>query len=132
VEEQMTRRARILLVDDSPDILDLYQRLINKQTDLECVGARTSTQELEAAVQESRADLAVIDLVGTGRNAVAAIEATTASCPDCLIVVFSGHDDSATRDRVTRAGAWSLVSKNDHPMKLLEEIRRALGPMIET
>jgi DNA-binding NarL/FixJ family response regulator len=123
----MSRRTRVLLVDDSADIRDLYQRLINKQDDLECVATGDSTAGLEGVVRQHQADVAVVDLTGTGRDPLEAIRATQAVCPGCRIIVFSGHDDPDTVQRATQAGAGSLVSKHEHPMKLIEEIRRLAG-----
>lgn len=123
----MTCRARVLLVDDSEDIRDLYRRLIEKQSDLECVAAMESTVGLEDAVKRTNADVAVIDLVGPGRDALEAIRSVSVACPRCRIIAFSGHDDDTTRDHALQAGAWSLVSKHDDAMTLLDEIRRVLS-----
>jgi DNA-binding NarL/FixJ family response regulator len=103
--------------------------MINRENDLECVDARESTVGLEAAIEQHLADVAVIDLVGPGRDALEAIRSTAAMHPRCRLIAFSGHDDTQTRDEAARAGAWSLVSKHDHPTRLLEEIRRAVGSL---
>ena len=120
-------KARVYLVDDSADIRDVYQRMINRQSDLECVGAAESTVGLEEAVRRAGAEVAVIDLVGPDRDALEAIRATAAAAPGCRIIAFSGHDDRETRERATEAGAWGLVSKNQPPMALIEAIRSAVG-----
>jgi DNA-binding NarL/FixJ family response regulator len=114
-------------VDDSADIADLYQRLINRQEDMECVGTMESTVGLEEAIGRSGAEVAVVDLVAKGRDSMEAIGASVDVHPDCRVIVFSGHDDPATREEAARAGAWSLVSKHDEPMSLIREIRRAVA-----
>lgn len=123
----MTRRLRVLIVDDSADILDVYKRLINRQPDMECVDARLTTVDLEGAVARTQADVAVVDLIGPDRDSFEAISATADACPACRIIAFSGHDDPDTLEQAAAAGAWSLVSKHDHPLRLLEEIRRAMA-----
>lgn len=122
----MTRRVRVLLVDDSADILDPC-RLIDRQDDLECVKTRESTIGLEEAIERSRADVAVIDLIGPGRDALEAIRSTMTAHPECRLIAFCGYDDSTIRDQAAKAGAFSLVSKHDHPMPLLDVIRQAVG-----
>ncbi|MGH7133729.1 MAG: response regulator [Phycisphaerales bacterium] len=124
----MARKIRILFVDDSADIIDLYQRLINRTDDLECIGTMESTAGMEAAIHNTLADVAVVDLVGTGRDAFEAIRAAAAACPQCRIIVFSGHDDPDTRAQAKNAGACSLVSKTDHHLTLINEIRRTANP----
>jgi DNA-binding NarL/FixJ family response regulator len=120
----MPNPTRVLLVDDSADIRDLYQRVLNKTEDLRCVGTLESAVGLEASVQETRAEIAVVDLVRAGRDPFEAIRSTALACPDCRIIAFTGYDDGATRDQVFQAGAWSLVSKHEQPGALVEEIRR--------
>jgi DNA-binding NarL/FixJ family response regulator len=123
----MSQRTRVLIVDDSEDILDVYRRLIDTQPDLQCVAALESTVGVEDRAVEHRADIAVIDLIGPDRSAIDAIRGMAAQCPECRVIAFSGMDDEATCDQAFEAGAWSLVSKNDHPMRLLEEIRRVVS-----
>ena len=118
------RRTRVLLVDDSADIRDLYRRLIEKSDDLQCVESLDSTADLEAAVERSGADVAIVDLIGTGRDPVEAVRSTVSKHPACRIIVFSGHDDEMTRREILQAGATSLVSKYGDVGALLEEIRR--------
>jgi len=121
----MQKKTRVLMVDDARDLLDLYRRVISAQPDMECVEALDSTIGLEEALERSQADVAVIDLTGTGRDGFLAIGAAATARPSCRIIAFSGYDDQATREQARRAGAWTLVSKLDAPAKLLEEIRRA-------
>lgn len=123
LEPAMTK-CRVLLVDDSADICELYRLMMNRTDDLECVGVRESADDLEADLQRTLADVAVIDLIGPGRNALEAIRSAAATNPRCRIIAFSGHDDEGTRDQVIQAGAWSLVSKHADVQELLDEIRR--------
>jgi DNA-binding NarL/FixJ family response regulator len=80
---------------------------------------------LEGAIAQHAPDVVVVDLVGPGRDAMEAIASVSAAYPACRVLAFSGHDDPQTRRRAAEAGAWSLVSKHDEPLKLLLEIRRA-------
>lgn len=123
----MSHKARVLLVDDSADIADLYQRLINRQADMECVGTMPSTLGLEDAIGSSGAEVAVVDLVTGARDAMEAIGSAVDTHPECRVIVFSGHDDPGTREKAAYAGAWALVSKHDAPMTLIQEIRRAVA-----
>lgn len=115
---------RVLFVDDSSDIRELYEQIINLEHGLRCVGTLESTVGLEIAIRSTGANVAVIDLVGPGRDAIEAIRAAAGEFPDCRIIAFSGHDDDQTRDLAIDAGAWTLVSKNAPPLALIEEIRQ--------
>lgn len=115
---------RVLFIDDSKDIRDLYRRLLSREPDLECVATLESTVGLEETIQRTDAQVAVVDLVAPGRDSLDAIRSAAPAFPDCRIIAFSGHDDDATRHAALEAGAWALVSKHQHPLSLIGEIRR--------
>lgn len=120
----MSERIRVLIADDSPDIVELYEQLINGQDDLQCVIALNSARDLECAMEEYRPDAAVIDLTMPGPTPLTVVAALAPKYPHCHFVAYSGYDDSATRTRALAAGCVSVVSKGAHPLKLIEEIRR--------
>jgi DNA-binding NarL/FixJ family response regulator len=120
-------RTRVLLADDSPSITELYESLVGREDDLECVGTLDSASDLEGAITRLRPDVVVVDLTMPGKNPVEAIRDAAVRFPDCRFIAFSGYDDPQTRDEVLGAGACALVSKHDDPTRLVEEIRRVRG-----
>ena len=119
-------RAGVLVVDDSEDLLDMLRRLIDRQADMRCVCVLESTVGLEDAIAEHSPDVAVVDLVGPGRDAIEGIRSASEKHPSCRIIAFSGHDDQDTIARASDAGAWLLVSKHGDPAHLLEAIRAVM------
>lgn len=121
--EGALEKTRVLLVDDSADITDLYGRMIDAEPDLVCAGALHSADSLVESVSRVLPCVVVIDLTMPGEDPLAAIRSLAASHP-CPIIAFSGYDDPETHGAALDAGAWSLVSKHGEPTRLLREIRR--------
>src|SRR5688572_8706926 len=90
-------RARVLLVDDSRDMVDMMSRLIGSQPDMESVGALGSAEGIVDEVIRRGAEIVVLDLTMPGPPALGAIGALAASAPSCRVIAFSGYDDPETR-----------------------------------
>lgn len=118
-------RVRVLCVDDEPALTRVLGKLLNMESDLECVGELESADRLVEEVMQRRADVVLLDLTMPGCNSVEAIRALVARVPCCRVLVFSGYDDQQTQDEVRRAGAFGLVSKSASPDNVLAAIRKA-------
>jgi len=123
----MAGRIRVLVVDDEPTLRNLWERLLNAQPDLECVGTLASTDGLMDLVAGTGASVVLLDLNLPGLDPIEAIKRLAASAPDCRVVVCSGLSDSETIDAVIGAGAWGFVDKINPPNDTLESIRRVAG-----
>ncbi|MFO0831527.1 MAG: response regulator [Phycisphaerales bacterium] len=123
----MTESIRVLFADDSPDIVSLYARLIDGEADLVCVGTLFSAVHLEEAVRAADPHVAVVDLGMPGPDPLRVVAAIAPGRTGCQFIAFTGYDDAETRDRAFEAGFCALVSKHDHPLRVLEEVRRAVG-----
>ncbi len=118
-------RARVLCIDDAPDITEMLARLIRREPDLDDAGALDSVDGLVAEVERRGATIVVIDLSIPGGEPLKAIRELTARAPSCRIIAYSGYDDPETREAARRAGAWELVSKAIDPREVVRVIRRA-------
>ena len=99
----MTHRTRVLIVDDSEDILYLYRRLINSQPDMECVATLESTVGLEACAQEHHAEVAVVVRYEDGREGRVAKRVGLGDLPKVVVDELSKRAVT----RVYRPGSFS-------------------------
>lgn len=122
----MTKPVRVLWVDDSPDLLRVYSKLVQRTPDMEMAGTLTSADDLAAESSRLKPDVIVLDLTMPGKNPLRALAELTALDPDARTIVFSGYDDEATVREAMQAGAWGLVSKmvDGSPGDVLGAIRR--------
>lgn len=125
---------RVLVVDDSADIVTLCRRLIDKEPGMRCVGTLCSAEGLEQAVGRECPHVLVLDLSMPGPDPLAAARTVARVHPKCRILAFSGHEGPEVEDEVFRAGAWGLVPKSGTHGDLIAAIRRvargepAFGP----
>jgi DNA-binding response OmpR family regulator len=114
---------KILVVDDDPDIrLGLRVRLNANHYDVVCAG--DGVAGISEALKHMP-DLMILDLGlpdGDGFSVLERMKANekTASIP---VIVYSGRDPSASRDRALKAGAKTFLQKPIEHGKLLAVIR---------
>jgi DNA-binding NarL/FixJ family response regulator len=116
-------RVRVLCADDSPDIADLFRSVISAEADLECVGVVYSADGLERLVAAQRPDVLLLDLSMPGNDTLELVRLLARAIPETRVLVFTGHDDPATRDSVADAGAWGLVPKTGDTARVVGAIR---------
>lgn len=115
-------KAKILVVDDDPDILALVETAL-AQAGHEPVATSDPHKALMLAVRE-RADAIVLDLLMTGLSGWEVLELlrhdpVTQEIP---VVLLSAVGDTATRIRGLRAGANDFVVKPFHPDELVARL----------
>jgi DNA-binding NarL/FixJ family response regulator len=113
-------RIDLLLVDDSPEISIAVARAAAAQPGIRVVGAISSAEQLLEAVRRLRPRVVLLDLSMDGVDPLSVVGKLGEST---RVVVFSGHDDTATRQRAFMAGAWGFVSKAAEPSEMFEAIR---------
>jgi len=117
-------RTRVLCVDDSPDTVDMLERLVGDAPDMVNVGLLNSAKRIADEVILRRADVVVLDLTMPGPAPLAAIGLLAERAPQCRVIAYSGYDDPETMEAARAAGAWELVSKRGEPTDIIEAIRR--------
>lgn len=117
--------ARILVIDDEPEILRFVGRA------LEGDGHQVSTaldggEGLRRAVTEEP-DLIVLDLVMAGIAGRAVLSGLLAVRPDAKVLVLSSDDLAASRIEVLEAGAVDFLGKPFATRELLARVRARLS-----
>lgn len=120
----MSECITVVVVDDSADIVSLYQAFLADEPDMRCVGAVTTTRELLDVVRNRLPDVVLLDLSMPGLSPLEVCREIQDCCPGVRVVFFSGYDDEDTVAAVLDAGAWGLLSKHADPDCILEGIRR--------
>jgi DNA-binding NarL/FixJ family response regulator len=125
----MPDTIRVLWVDDSPDLLGAYSRLVQRTPGLEMIGTLQSADELVSESTRLSPDVVVIDLTMPGKEPLSAVSELSGKMPNIRSIVFSGYDDDATVRSAVDAGAWGLVPKlkGGLPGDVLGTIRRVIN-----
>jgi two-component system chemotaxis response regulator CheB len=106
--------VKLLLVEDSRSVVAFLEQILRREPDIELLPAVGSGRDAVAAVQRWSPQLVLMDLVlPGGMDGVEAIAEIMATAP-CPIVVLSGQLDTPGRDRTfesLRAGAVDVLGK---------------------
>jgi DNA-binding NarL/FixJ family response regulator len=119
----MTRKIKILLVDDHPLVREWLANLINEESDLEVCGQAGTLPEALALAIDIAPDCAVVDLSLENGSGLELVKDFKTQLPSVKTLVLSMHDELLYGERAMRAGAAGYVMKREATGKILEAIR---------
>lgn len=118
--------ARVLVVEDVPELSRLLEMTFELDDRFEPVGTATSGgAALDLAARE-RPDAVVLDLAINGVDGIEVLPSLRHLLPEARIIIFTGHDDERLRERALSAGASAWVLKGGDLGALLDELSGAL------
>ena len=126
-KKEFQAKKRILVVDDHPLLRQGIGQLINDQPDLMVCGEAEDRAAAMAAAENSKPDLAVVDITLKGQSGLELIRDFRASFPGMHLLVLSMHEESLYAERALRAGARGYIMKGEASDKVLEAIRSILA-----
>ncbi len=119
-------KIRILLADDSQEILDYFTILLSREADLELVGAVHSGLEAVKIARDLQPDIVLMDIQMETRTAgITASTQILASCPDTKIIILTILEDDDLIFQAYCAGVIDYVVKTDSAADILMAIRNA-------
>lgn len=124
----MTLPAHVLIIDDSEDDRDFYERLLRNEMRIESIDLAESGEEGLAFYRRRPADCVVLDFNLPGCNGLRVLERLKAmdSCVAVVMMTGGGNEDIAVA--AMKAGAFDYVVKDAISGPVL---RRALSNAAE-
>jgi len=122
-ELEMVGKTKILFVDDSRDISELYHVAFDSEEDLESLGYLLSADSLVEEVSARKPDVVVLDLTMPGKDPLEALSEVSEKFSEVKVITFSGYSDPKTVSRSIEAGAVCHVSKDSDLDEMLKTIR---------
>ena len=123
----MTKKIRILLVDDHAVVRFGIAQLINQQRDLTVCGEEEDAARALAAVERLQPDMLIVDIGLKESSGLELIRNVKAQFPKLPVLVVSGHDENIYAEIVFRAGALGYLMKQEMLDKIPTAIRQVLG-----
>ena len=118
--------ASVLVVDDEPDIRGLLQEILEDEG--YAVSAADSAGAAQAAVDESRPDLVLLDIWMPDTDGVTLLKSWSQSGTlGFPVIMISGHGTVETAVEATRHGAVDFIEKPLSLAKLLLTVEKALA-----
>lgn len=122
----MTRKTRILIVDDHPLMRKGLSQLFNMEPDMEVVGEAASGAEALPMWQAQEPDLIILDLNMAGMNGIETLKALRDAGCQARIVVHTVSDNQEDVSRALRAGADGYLLKDMEPESLIDAVHESL------
>ena len=101
--EAVTKRIRVMLVEDHPDFRDLMEVLLTSQSDMKLVAQAGSLAEARTHATRFECDVAVLDLGLPDGDGVDLIADLRRADPDVRVLILSATLDAASFERATDA-----------------------------
>ena len=118
----LSKRPRVLVADDHPDMVKAVCRLL--ALDCEVVGSVTNGNAVLEAALRLRPDVIVLDLNLPIVSGLEACRQITQSNPEMRVIIFTAMNDPDVREESFAAGASAFVPKMSTDGDLLSTIER--------
>ena len=117
--------SRILVVDDNPQILKLYSKILTKGGHSVTV-EESGKEAIKILDNEESFDLLVLDLCMPQPDGFEVLEQIRARHPGLRTLITSGFMDGALLQASEALGATATLNKKDSPEQLLEKVNLLL------
>jgi DNA-binding NarL/FixJ family response regulator len=104
-------RPRIVLVDDHPDVLAAFGRLLGSSC--EVVGRVSNGRDAIEAVMTLRPDILVADLLMPGSDGLEICRRIKDAAPETAVVIVTAIDDAEVQKAAFEAGASAFIPKHE-------------------
>lgn len=115
---------KVLLVDDSIELLERLVEMLSHVPDLDIVGQATSVADARAMLPRLQTDLVILDLQlrdGSGLEVLRELRATNSQTK---IIVFTNHPEEQYRRRCNELGVNHFLSKSTDSRLLIELVEQ--------
>lgn len=120
----MSKRARIFLVDDHALVLESCKKLLEPYHDI--VGEAQETTDLVSRIQRAKPDIILMDITMPGQNGYEAARNLKSTIPQLKIIFVSMHLEPTFIMEAFRAGGQGYVPKQTAGSELLSAIQLVL------
>src|SRR5262245_26731463 len=130
--DAMKRSARILIVDDEPEVVANWARVLERDAHA-CVSA-TEGQRALALLETERPDVVLTDLQVPGVDGLTVLRRALQLDPDVAVVVITGHGTVESAVEAMREGAFDFLLKplpSNEALRLVVERAVARRRLVE-
>lgn len=120
----MTHPAKVLIVDDDRDTLELLRELMAKEGHQ--VRAASSAESALALMSQEEPNLVISDIQMPGMDGLALLAETRKRHPETLVILLTAYGSLATAVEGIKAGAFDYLSKPFLVDEIRLLVRRAL------
>jgi DNA-binding NarL/FixJ family response regulator len=123
-------KKKVFVVEDHLLFRAMLVRLIESEAGMSVCGVADNVKDAMALIEQTRPDLAIVDLMLRGPGGLELIRELKAAGNPLPVLVLSMHDESLYAERALRAGARGYVSKQESPDTVIAAMRQVVGGRI--
>jgi len=117
---------RVLIAEDQEMVRGALAALLSLETDIEVVAEVGRGDEVEAAVERVKPDVALLDIEMPGLDGIAAAGGVRRLAPDCRVLILTTFGRPGYLRRAMAAGASGFLLKDAPATELAIAIRRTV------
>ena len=121
--DQVTKKIRVLLVEDHAVVREGTAELISRQVDLTVVGEAGDGQTAVDLAIRLQPDVILMDIQMPGMDGLAATRKIKESMPTIAVLALSAHDEDQYVFALLEAGAAGYLLKTVRGHELVEAVR---------
>jgi len=122
--------TRVLLADDHEIFVEGLRSLLNREPQLEVIGAVTGGNQAVRQVREQQPDVVIMDLSMPDMSGIEATQLIKTERPEVKILCLSMHSDRGFVMGALDAGASGYVLKDGAKRELLDAIRAVTADQV--
>ena len=115
---QLPLRPRILLVDDSVELLDVIRKVLHFQYDVDVAGHAMDGQEALEQIFLLQPDLVIMDVHMPRMDGLTAAASIAMLYPATATVLMSADDSPQLREQALHCGAKGFIFKRDFAIEI--------------
>ena len=116
-------RTRVLLCDDTRDIILLLGAEFDLHSDLEVIAEAANGRDAVALAQSLQPDVVVLDLTMPEMDGLEALPQILGASPETKVVVLSSHDPHTVASHVMALGAARYIEKGASACEIAHIVR---------
>ena len=122
----LTKKHKVLLVDDHPVVRQGLALLVGREPDLLVCGEADGARSAFQAIETLQPDIVVLDISLAGPDGLDVLKEIRMRSGNLPVLILSMHDESIYAERALRAGANGYIMKQEATEKVLIAIRKIL------
>jgi DNA-binding NtrC family response regulator len=117
--------AKIIIVDDELDMLELLEMILNEKTPHQVI-TTNNPLEVPRLMQQYEADLLITDLRMPAMGGIELIQKVKEDYPNLPVIVITAYGSAQSAEESIAAGAYDYITKPFRKDQILITINRAL------
>lgn len=129
---QKTKPFKVAIFEDNFSFREVLSQLLNDTKEFICTGAFSDTRNIIEKINESQAELVIMDIDMPFVNGIESTQIIKEANPQLPVLILTVFEDEYKIYNAICAGANGYLLKNSNPEKILEsihEIRLGGAPM---